>query len=76
MLAIGARSRSSVLALAFGLCATALEVGCNGSSSVIEQELSESARKAVFQKRVDVENRSPGRVESRNHSVRTRDRRP
>jgi hypothetical protein len=76
MLAIGARSRWCTRALALGFCAVAIEVGCDGSSSVIERELSESAKKTIFQKRVDVENRPPGRRESKNPSLPTRDRRP
>ena len=55
MHAIGSRSRWLELVLAFALgVAAALATGC-GSSSVIEGELSENARKTVLQKRVDVQ---------------------
>jgi hypothetical protein len=76
MHAIGSRSRWLELALAFGLgVAAALATGC-GSSSVIEGELSENARKTVLQKRVDVKKTPAGRQESRSLGPRGRDRRP
>lgn len=71
MRAFGSQGRWRRLALALGLCAAGLaETGCGGSSTVVEGNLSENARKAVFQKRMDVKGSTSARRGSRSLSPR------
>jgi hypothetical protein len=77
MQAIGRRSVKYALALGLGLfTAGALGAGCGGSSRVVDGALSEGARKAVFEKRVDVQSSSSSRQHSKSLGSKSGDRRP
>jgi hypothetical protein len=77
MLAIGFGSRwlDVALTLALGVAVSAAN-GCGQSSGVVEKELSASAKKTVFEKRVDVKSAASARRESKIPGAKGRDRRP
>ncbi len=60
------RSRRSLLKSGSLLGVLGVCIGCGRSTEAIDGELSEAARKAVLQKRIDVKNRSPTRAGARN----------
>ena len=51
-------------------------LGCDRSSDVIHGELSEAARKSLFQKKVDVQDRSVGKSRVRNQGAKAPGQRP
>jgi hypothetical protein len=51
-------------------------LGCGRSRDVVEGELPEAARKSLFQKKVDVQNRSVGKSRVRNQGAKAPGQRP
>jgi hypothetical protein len=51
-------------------------LGCDRSRDVIQRELPEAARKSLFQKKVDVQNRSVGKSRVRNQGAKAPGQRP
>jgi len=51
-------------------------LGCDGSRDVVEGELPEAARKLLFQKKVDVRNRSAGKSRVGNQGTKAPGQRP
>ncbi len=51
-------------------------LGCDRSRDVMQGELSEAARKSLFQKKVDVQDRSVGKSRVRNQGAKAPGQRP
>jgi hypothetical protein len=75
MLKRTSRSKLFVPAIVSGvLMAAGASSGCGRPPETIDRELSETARETVFQKRIDVKNRSPAQPQSRTAVRKGKDR--